>query len=422
MITNENKRRKWFEWGMVASAIGLLTFLFTYLINWGGSMEATYQTHLLKNGESKTIVICLEDASIDLNELSITPTFKNNSRVSLKHFSLSFETECTGVTLMPSAFVDTHNYNESKCLFSYRDKELAAHDDSKPPFSGIIINSSSGWCKIKSKASFEGKSDAFECYTYVYFYVVPNNEGLNYTDWKKKCEKCYIDCIKGSTFDLYYYTKNRQAECLFDVSLDSFGMSSTEKNDINQNKTGASLNTTTSGLSNVASFETKNSWGIVQCQISRIDSLLTYNLILDPKELVPGLYMVEARHKNNSKAKNDHKFSYQRFHIEENQSSARTSINYGKRKVPEIDQVAIYRQSVNDEVISVEQKKRSCVIKNKTDNIVVCFVTIDISNRSFFVYELDGGERRNLESLGVSPIEVFKTDRKADKSIWHLFK
>jgi len=50
-------------------------------------------------------------------------------------------------------------------------------------------------------------------------------------------------------------------------------------------------------------------------------------------------------------------------------------------------------------------------VKNKTDYVIVLFVTINAKG-AYYTYELAGGKQRTLNDIGVSPIEVFKTDRK----------
>ena len=406
MSTEGNNRQNWIKWA-ITTVIALISIAVVIIINLGGSMETTYQARRVRNGESNTIMVCMDDASTNLSDLNVTPTFKNNSWVSLKHLSLSFEVECTNISFMPSVFVNAHKYNESNSLFQYKDKELSAHDDSKPPFSNIIINSSTGWCLIKSKASFDGKSAAFKCYTYVYFFVVPNNDGLTYANWKKKCEDRFIGFINSDSFDVCYYSMNRKVETLLNVSHDNFVTSSTEKNVFEKEKEATSQNDNSKSNKNEPTvYELKNNWGIKYCQISRKDSTLTYRFTFEPNNLVPGVYMFEARHGNNSK-----QYEHFRLRLSGNEISKDCSIVYRYHAVPEIDQIKIYQQSVNDDVMEVKKRGRYYIVKNKTDYVIVLFVTYN-TNGAYYIYELAGGKQRTLDDIGVSPIEVFKTDRK----------
>ena len=396
MNKSEKKKRKWFEWGMVASIIGLFSLLFTYINNWGGSMDVTYQMHLMNIGETKTIVVCLEDTSINLNYLSVTPTFKCTSRVSLKHFSLSFEAECMNVTLVPSVFVDAYNYNESKYLFKYKEKELSANDDSKPPFSSIKMYGSKGRCKIKSKASFDGESSPFEYYTDVLFFVVPNNDSLPYTDWKKECEERVKDSIKEGYCDKYYFAKNHQPEYeyLCDTVLppipifENYDMLTEEEDGV----------------------EVKDSI-IAQCKVTRTDRTLNYYLTPNPGIIEPGLYLLEGRIKPK---KTQEQFSYKHdfsvICIDNKQVSNKITKRFRKGKVPRIDRISLYRQCVNEDVISIEKKSFFYVIRNKSESAIV--FQVHHSANSSKIYTLNGGGKKRLRKIGESPIEVFVTHRK----------
>lgn len=402
----ENSRQNWIKWA-ITTVIALISIAVVIIINLSGSMKATYQGRRVHNGESNVIVVCTDNVSTNFSDLIVTPTFKNKSWVSLKHFSLSFEVESTNISFMPSVFVNAHKYNESKSLFQYKDKELSAHDDSKPPFSNIIIDSSTGWCLIKSKASFDGKSAAFECFTYVYFFVVPNNEGLTYANWKKKCEDWFNGFVNRDSFDVCYYSMNRKVETLLNVSHDNFVTSSTEKNVFEKEKVATSQNDNSKSNKNEPTvYELKNNWGIKYCQISRKDSTLTYRFTFEPNNLVPGVYMFEARHRNNSK-----EYEHSRLRLSGNELSIEYPVRYSYHAVPEIDQIRIYQQSVNDDVMEVKKRGRYYIVKNKTDYVIVLFVTINAMG-AYYTYELAGGKQRTLNDIGVSPIEVFKTDRK----------
>ena len=185
----------------------------------GGTLNATYHSRLLNNKDARTIIVCVEDSTIDLQDLYVTPTFDNPSEFSLKDFLLSYDVECKNIEIEPTSFVETHNYGKNEWIFKYKDNILAAHDDTKKPFSSYHLKDNVGRCYIKTKASYDGAVSAFEYNTDVWFIIEKNSKNLSFDNWKIDCKKRIFEIIDEQFYDVYYYAKNHQPEYQFDVAL-----------------------------------------------------------------------------------------------------------------------------------------------------------------------------------------------------------
>lgn len=411
--------------------LGVITLIFTIIgtilvlcfdpFNWfynreiyrnelGGSMKATYKTHHLNNGETKTIVVCLKnDNTISLKDLSLTPIFENSEMYSLKDFSLSFEVECFDVTLTPSTYFDVYEHDENKWLYKYNEDILEAFNKTRSPFSRIQLNGSKGHCFIKSKATYNGIPSQFEFSTDVWFFVVPDWDHLPFDEWMMECEKLIVKQIKMNSCDVYYYAEKYLPVYQYNVALDRLRVyfSSIEGEEINYKvgmgnnlrKVPAFFNSADSSIFDLA---------IARCKITRTDSTISYFLTYKPDYIKPGLYLLEGRCKADSW--DFDKYDYATIHIDRFQDSARVSVKYNDSKAPEIDMVSLYPQSFNEDVIGIEQKDFTYIIKNKTEYVVICMVRY--LNNSVKQLELDGFGETSLESIGISPIEVYQTDRK----------
>ena len=216
MISFEIIRKHW-AWALIAffitTGIAVISIFLQYKVNQresGGSLNATFHSRLLNNREAKTIIVCLEDTTIDLANLYVTPTFDNPSEYSLKDFSLTFDVECSNVSIVPTTFVDAHEYGNNEWIYKYKENILAAHDDTKKPFSHFILSDTNGRCYIKTKASYNGSPSAFEYQTDVWFFVEPNERKLSFENWKIGCKKRIFELV-----DENYYECRRETNVLF---------------------------------------------------------------------------------------------------------------------------------------------------------------------------------------------------------------
>ena len=389
MNEDSNTGKKWITWSMISAIISAISLYFLYMNEQGGTLDATYQSHPLRNGESRMIVVCVEDTTITLNDLCITPIFQNLSRYSLKDFSLSFEVESTNITLTPSSFVEQYRIKENVCLYKYTEG-LTAHDNTVPPISFIKINDTIGYCNIKTKASYNGASSAFEFTSVVLFFIVPNKGQVSYDEWKIRCVERISDSVKGDYYDVYYYAKSHRPEYLLWKKYDS-----------KTNMVPVVINPADS----VADIIEQRS-DIALCKIIKTDSTLTYSLNSDNIET--GLYLMESRirPKKFQLYYDHHHFT---FNIDGIKTTKQFSYRYKRGKVPEIDRVFLYPKCITGNVIDIERKNSTYYIRNKSEYAVIC--CIHHFDGSTYI-ELNGNGKKRLTDIGEAQLEVFKIDRK----------
>ena len=220
--------RKHWIWPLLVTGISLLLTIYSAYLQhksaqheMGGSLMASFYQHNLHNRGARTIVVCMEDADVNLRGLYVTPTFDNPSEFSIKDFSLTFDVQCSNVSLVPSSFVETHSYGGDEWLYRYKDNLLAAHDDTKRIFTDFKVTGNIGYCFVETKASYDGATAAFEYNTDIWFLIVPKKQTQSYDDWKISCKKRIFEIISDKYYDVYYYSHGNIAEYQFDVALNN---------------------------------------------------------------------------------------------------------------------------------------------------------------------------------------------------------
>jgi len=227
MATFEGFRKHWL-WALIGSlftiifgVVGLYLQYRSTIHELGGTLNATFHSKSLNNKDSRTIVICIEDTTINYQNVYITPTFDNPDEFSLRDFSLVFETTCEGVEFIPSSFVKMYNNGNNSYYYRYDQDVLQAHMDTKNPFMGFKMRKDFARCEIISKVSFDGAANLFEYRTDLWFVYMPNTKGLSFDVWKLNCKQRVFNLIDDKQFDIYYIAKNSTSEYQFDVVLGS---------------------------------------------------------------------------------------------------------------------------------------------------------------------------------------------------------
>lgn len=218
-------RRHWL-WSILVTGITLfITIYNAYLQHrsaqheMGGSLMATYYQRSLDNRGARTIVVCMDDANVNLNGLYVTPTLDNPREFSIKDFSLSIKATCSDVELVPSSLVETHEYGGGEWLYKYKDNLLAAHDDTKRIFTEYKVSGNTGYCLLETKASYDGAATAVEYNTNVWFLVVPRKSAQSFEQWKINCKKRLLEVVSDKYYDVFYYSRTNNVERHFDIAL-----------------------------------------------------------------------------------------------------------------------------------------------------------------------------------------------------------
>lgn len=396
----------------------------------GGTLNATFHSRLLNNKDARTIIVCVEDSTIDLQDLYVTPTFDNPSEFSLKDFLLSYDVECTNIEIEPTSFVETHKYGKKEWIYKYKDDILAAHDDTKKPFSSYHLKDNVGRCYIKTKASYDGAVSAFEYNTDVWFIIEKNSKNLSFDNWKIDCKKRIFEIIDEQFYDVYYYAKNHQPEYQFDVAL-----------------TASSETSKTGEVVNLSQQDTRDDKTNVQ-QPSKKDEIVEEVEKIEPPKHVTPIITEEAPVQSDTNSSSEKltiesyvaqdKGDYIRYEIQLNEEleagkeyvliydATDAQENTGNEGYLYLDTYArseskkiIYNLSgtnitefkelisnVNTEdYLEISNKDGKAELRNKTNSDLLC--VFRYSGHSSSYREIKGNSSMTLDDIGNEPILVF---------------
>ena len=442
-MTGFERFRKHWLWALVAflvtTIIALASAYFQYRStqhDLGGSLNATFHSRLLNNREARTIVVCMEDTTISLTNLYVTPTFDNPAEYSLKDFSLSFDAECTNVHIIPTSFVDAHEYEKNEWIYKYKDNVLAAHDDTKKPFSHFVLSDTKGRCYIKTKASYDGAADAFKYNTDVWFIVEPNKKHLSFEDWKINCKKRIFEVIEDKFYDVYYYTHDNQPEYQFDVALGASDNNSSnqmtkaeQKSSIKQQEQTSKSTETSKPEKPTVENKTKET---VEPQKPQEDKTLRKSGVLN----ISNYYVQQQSTSNtlivnldNSLASgteylllfedrdsiNNNYTMYSYVSTYNKTSENQITFDYSKNiTLTNISNLKLLENSKVDDFIKIDSTS-GYDFENITDYHIVCLIRYSGNSRTY--RNLRGGEKIHLEDIGSEPLLVFNTGEIKKKDV-----
>jgi hypothetical protein len=445
MATFEGFRKHWF-WGLIAFIITTLIAVGGLFLQYrstkrdtGGVVNATFHSRIINNKDARTIVVCMEDSTIDLTDLYVTPTFDNQNEFSLKDFSLSFDATCTNVIPIPTTFVDAHEYGKNEWIFKYRDNILAAYDDTKKPFAGFKVKDERGRCYIKTKASHDGAASAFEYESDVWFLVVPNTKHLSFEDWKTNCKKRLFEVVDEKFYDVYYFSNIHEPEFQFDVALGSSEKKAEDKKSLAANTTPVRENKIHSTAKEDKKYyqlktpdkveseeannreetsvieERENNREIPVKDFEIKDNTSDYKITINLEEEIDPSdnYLLVYEKKDTSGVKDF------RYHLmdRENWKNNKQAIIYYSHKldVSNIIFTKILREVNADNYIITTKNDSNTLIENKNENEIV-LVIIYSNLRSSYV-TLGSHATLRLDDTNYEALKVFDTGIKTERSI-----
>ncbi len=398
----------------IISIIGTLVAIITLYLQWqslqheiGGRLNASYQSRLLNNRESKTIVVCLEDTTIDLSNLNVTPTFDNPSQYSINEFSLMYITENDNVNCNPSSFYQKHTANKQENIYKYSERVLDAHGESPKPFIGFEIKSDVGRCVIKAKATYDGAPSAFEYSTDIWFIVEPNKNNLSYENWKLNCKKRIFGLIRDNYYDVYYFKKGMPSEYQFDVALPNQNAIAQHSDQTNNTDYADTLSNTISrqvndkGVDEATNTLTINHYNIERNK-NRKNCITVYtNEIATRDETIYAIY--EYNHglyrciawNNVRLLKGKNKFDF-----------------WSRDDVDNIEELYLCRRiPTNLSTSIIIENDSTALVRNQTNSIVLCELPYSINTSYEFVIFDKGDKRISTKGSDISKLRVYISDR-----------
>lgn len=398
----------------ILSIIGGLAAIIALYFQWqsrqhemGGMLNASYQSRLLNNRESKTIIVCLEDTTIDLSNLYVTPTFDNPSQYSINDFSLTYSTESENVNCSPSSFYQKHTINKHENIYKYTERVLDAHGESPKPFISFDLNSDVGRCLIKAKATYDGAPSAFEYSTDIWFIVEPNDNNLSFENWKLNCKKRIYDLVRDNYYDVFYFKKGMPSEYQFDVALSNKNIIEQKPN---QSRSIDDLDTLTNTISNteeqgidenLANFLSidhhiidRNKKGNSSITVFTKESAAKNETIYALYEYNYSVYRCHYWNKVNL-LKGQNKFSFQL-----------------KDDVDDIEELYLCHRVPANLVINIKEENDSTVlVSGRTKSITIC--ELPYSEKSSYIFVIFGEGTKSLSTKGsdISKLKVYISDK-----------
>lgn len=319
----------------------------------GGLLNATFHGRSLSNKDSRTIVVCVEDSTQNLNNIYLTPTFDNPDEFSLHDFSLNFEVDAKDVVIIPSEFVTPYKTGTS-VLYQYNRDVLQPSMDTKNPFMGFRLKKDYARCEIISKVSFDGAASLFQYRTDVWFVYKPNNKNVPFEHWKQNCKQRVFELIDDTTFDIYYIARNNIPEYQFDVVLSNNGNNlQLDGNDSNESQ--SKNDPPIEDLASIVPFTSEDAALSEDLDISDYtlsnDSVSKITFFLNHQVKKSGKYAITVDVKDGWKIAT----KYASFNLEK--GAKKVTLQYNDL-YPKIANVKLYHQVNPDDYISVTRKEK----------------------------------------------------------------
>lgn len=369
----------------------------------GGMLNASYQSRLLNNRESRTIFVCLEDTTIDLSNLYVTPTFDNPSQYSINDFSLTYSTESNNVKCKPSSFYQVHTINNQENIYKYSERVLDAHGESPKPFINFHIKGNIGRCLIRAKATYDGAPSAFEYTTDIWFIVEPQRDSLSLENWKLNCKKKIYSLVNESFYDVYYLSKGMPTEYQFDVALSNVNSIDqySAQNDTLLNIV-AEQNKENLGIEdNLPSTITINHYHIEKQKNSNNIITVYTNELLEKDETIYVFYDYQQRLRRYS--------MYNKINLLRGQNKFSFELYDG---VDDIEELYICRKVPINLVANIEiEDDNTAIITGRTKAISIYELPYSSnSNYSFCIFK-EGSKSISIKESDISKLRAFISDR-----------
>lgn len=400
----------------ILSIIGGLAAIIALYFQWqsrqhemGGMLNASYQSRLLNNRESKTIVVCLEDTTIDLSNLYVTPTFDNPSQYSINDFSLTYSTESENVNCTPSSFYQKHTINKQETLYKYTERVLDAHGESPKPFISFEISNNIGRCLIKAKATYDGAPTAFEYSTDIWFIVEPNDNDLSFENWKLNCKKRIYDLVRDNFYDVFYFKKGMPSEYQFDVALSN---KTAIDNPISQ-KTNTEIVDTLSGIDSERNKDGQEVEDVIFGNLS----INHYN-IENNKNGNPIITVFT----NESALKDETIYAFYEYNYSLYRCSMWNKVNLLKGQdkfsfqleddVDEIEELYICRRTPANLTTNIKiENDSTAIVTGRTKSITICELPYSINSNYVFVLFGEGSKRISTKGSDITKLKVYVSDK-----------
>lgn len=172
----------------------------------GGTLSAKVDDRQVSIGESADVVVFTTDGSVDLNQVSLVPTFTNVSQYTVRDILAEY-TFSGSVGFVTSDFYSSLSQG-GKTILQRNERMLYAHKQTEQPFVSMNIASSEGHATIESSVTYDGAMVPFQYTTNLLVMKVAKHSGQSMEQWKQQCRDAAKRRLDGRTADLYYCTSS----------------------------------------------------------------------------------------------------------------------------------------------------------------------------------------------------------------------
>jgi hypothetical protein len=237
----------------ILSVISVGGAIASYFHDAGGTLSAKMQGEEITNQTNKEIVVFTDDSHITSHISAIHPTLFNSSSYSIRDFNLKYQLQSNGVQIIPTDYFTLHNNEVSSYTLEYNKSVLSGSAIVDDPIREIVVPDNGGELKLQASATYDGCSNPFTYTLCAKYYVVPNQDNLDFDRWTQKCQQHLH--LSESTSSVIWIAKNGNWEYRDYLALSNRSQKQeTQQNVSKPSKTVApttttvSSNTTTSSL------------------------------------------------------------------------------------------------------------------------------------------------------------------------------
>lgn len=169
-------------------------------------MSALVDDRQVSIGESADVVVFTTDGSVDLNQVSLVPTFTNVSQYTVRDILAEY-TFSGNVSFITSDFYTSLSQG-GRTVLQRNERVLYAHKQTEQPFDALSISGSEARAEIESSVTYDGAMMPFQYTTNLLVMKVAKHSGQSMEQWKQQCRDAAKRRLDGRTADLYYCTSS----------------------------------------------------------------------------------------------------------------------------------------------------------------------------------------------------------------------
>lgn len=193
----------------------------SYLHDKGGNLQATLNGEVLENHSHREVIICLDNPKAATSLSALYPTFSNSSSYSIRDFYLSYHVSSNSVMFEPTDYYTLYNDAPGSYSLKYKETVLPGSRSVENPIREIIVAENGGNMTFTTDVTYDGSSEPYVYELKAQYMVVSNDEGLNFEQWKHKCQEKYLSSVGNTETPVFYLTSDGHMEYAVNIGLTS---------------------------------------------------------------------------------------------------------------------------------------------------------------------------------------------------------